>query len=384
MSLSMIKYLQGVISMRFLHTADWHIGKIVNEFPMIEYQRDLLKQIIQLLKEDNYDCLVIAGDLYDRAQPKQEYIELVNQAFRQIIEETNTPILLIAGNHDSGALIGYGDFLLHKQGLYSVGLFSKEVVKVQIKDSDFYLFPFVTPSQVARELNNPDIKTYDDLYKEMLSSIQLNPTKNNILLAHGYIVKDGNVIEKEDSVRPLSVGTAEYVSTNHLEAFDYVALGHLHSHHHIGSEKIQYSGSLMKYSKSEVNNRISVTEVEINDHQLKTKRLYLKPPKDLIIKEGYFDDLIKESDDNFVFFELLDKNIISDAMTKLRINYPFAMGLTYKNIELTLTHRRISQQEMTNKSTLELFEDFYHSSQTQTLNQKQSDFLKEILKEKTV
>ncbi len=370
--------------MRFLHTADWHIGKIVNEFPMIEYQRDLLKQIIQLLKEDNYDCLVIAGDLYDRAQPKQEYIELVNQAFRQIIEETNTPILLIAGNHDSGALIGYGDFLLHKQGLYSVGLFSKEVVKVQIKDSDFYLFPFVTPSQVARELNNPDIKTYDDLYKEMLSSIQLNPTKNNILLAHGYIVKDGNVIEKEDSVRPLSVGTAEYVSTNHLEAFDYVALGHLHSHHHIGSEKIQYSGSLMKYSKSEVNNRISVTEVEINDHQLKTKRLYLKPPKDLIIKEGYFDDLIKESDDNFVFFELLDKNIISDAMTKLRINYPFAMGLTYKNIELTLTHRRISQQEMTNKSTLELFEDFYHSSQTQTLNQKQSDFLKEILKEKTV
>lgn len=384
MSLSMIKYLQGVISMRFLHTADWHIGKIVNEFPMIDYQRDMLKQIIHLLKEEPYDCLVIAGDLYDRAQPKQEYIELVNQVFKEIIEESNTPILLISGNHDSGALIGYGDFLLHKQGLYSVGLFSEQIRKVSMKDSDFYLFPFVTPSQGARDLDNPTIKTYDDLYREVLSSIKLDPSKNNILLAHGYIVKDGNVLEKEDSVRPLSVGTAEYVSANHFEAFDYVALGHLHSHHHIGNEKIQYSGSLMKYSKSEVNNKISVTEVEIMDHQLKTKRLFLTPSKDLLIKEGYYNDLIKESDQNFIFFELLDTHIISDAMTKLRINYPYAMGLSYKNIELTLSHDRISQQEISNKSTLELFKDFYQQSQSQILNQKQNEFLKEVLKEETL
>lgn len=367
--------------MRFLHTADWHIGKIVNEFSMLAYQGRMIEQIIQLLETKNYDCLIIAGDLYDRAQPAQDAIQLVNQTFKTILVELKVPILLISGNHDSPIFIEYGNFVFEQNNFYTEGLLKPQIKRVTIKDTDFYLFPFVTPSEAARVYRNPEIKTYNDVFVSAMNTIELDLSKQNVLIAHGYIVKDGVVLEKEDSVRPLSIGTAEYVDSSSIEQFDYVALGHLHSHHHIGSAHIQYSGSLMKYSKSEVKNSISVVDVSFKDKQLVSQRIFLEPVKDMIIKQGYFKDLIQEPVYDFVFYELLDETIILDAMNKLRVVSPFAMGLSYVNIEFVSTIATVTQQDIENKSIMELFDDFYHETQSQILTDHQREYIQSIIEE---
>lgn len=367
--------------MRFLHTADWHIGKIVNDFSMLEYQRDMIDQIVNLLIKTKYDCLIIAGDLYDRSLPSQESMQLVNEAFNKIVMQTQTPILLISGNHDSGQLIEYGSEFFKHQSLFAHGLYQDGLKKVSIGDTDFYLFPFISPVSLAHIYKEENIKTYDDVFRVVLSKTSLDFSRQNVLIAHGYFVSNGQVIEKEDSVRPLSVGTAEYVDVKWLDAFDYVACGHLHGSHHIGSKKVQYSGSLLKYSLSEVKHKISVTDVTLENHQLDTKRIELNPTKDMIQIQGYYEEIIKDGSQDFVFFDLLDSRPILDAMNLLRVKYPYAMGLTYQNIQYNLNPQQLTQNEIASQSTLELFSDFFTQFKPDGLSDTQQNFVSDVFKE---
>lgn len=367
--------------MRFLHTADWHIGKIVNEFSMLEQQRMMLQQLISILKTKQYDCLVIAGDLYDRSQPSAESMSLVNQTFKEIVMELNIPILLIAGNHDSAQLIEYGNYLMVSQQFYGEGLVKKEIKKVSIKDTDFYLFPFVTPAQLQLMYQDKEIKTYQDVFNCVLKTLKLDETRQNVLIAHGYFIDQQKIFEKEDSVRPLSIGTAEYVEVSCVSNFDYVALGHLHSAHHIGSNKVQYCGSLYKYSKSEAHNKLKFIDVTLDNHQVTTTPLFLKCDKDLIIKRGRFDELIKEKSDDYVFFELEDELVVLDAISRLKQRYPNAMGLEYCHHQQTIIQTKLTQHEIKQKSLPQLFADFYSESTQQSLNDQQLEIVNDVMQE---
>lgn len=365
--------------MRFLHTADWHIGKIVNDYSMIDYQQEVLNQIIGYLNQENYDALIIAGDLYDRAQPSAQSIELVNNTFKEILLKTQTPILLISGNHDSQTLIEYGSFLFEKNNFYSEGLMKSNIKKITIGDTDFYLFPFVTPQQANYHYQS-EFTSYDELWEHEINKIEFN-NKYNVLIAHGYLVKDGMVIEKEDSVRPLSVGTTEYVDVKHVSRFDYVALGHLHGSYPIGYDHIQYSGSILRYSKSEVNHQLSVNDVTLDNTGVHLKRLPLNPSRNLIIKEGYFEDLIKEFSQDFVFYELLDTTLVIDAMSRLKQVAPFAMGLNYKNIEMNVVTGRLDKAQLSTQEPLDLFKTFYQQSKESALTQEQELLVTDLFKE---
>lgn len=364
--------------MRFIHTADWHIGKIVNDFSMLPYQEHALNQLIDLLKERKVDCLIIAGDLYDRSNPPALAMDLVDRTFNRILSETNTPILLISGNHDNLQFIEYGNYLTKSNGLYSEGLLKESITKVTIKDTDFYLFPFITPFQYSQLFDDASIKTYNDLFIQEMSKINLT-NKQNVLITHGYFINDGNVFDKEDSVRPLSVGTAEYVEVNCFNKFDYVACGHLHSYHQIGSDRVQYSGSLLKYSKSEVNNKIGFNEVELIDNQLKVTRHLINPLKDMIIKKDTLENLLKQPTQDFVYYELLDTQIQLNAFGKLKAISPYAMGLTYENIEFNRIQSSKKVDDFKHKSIPDMFEEFYTLSQSNPLSETQKEIITKML-----
>lgn len=366
--------------MRFLHTADWHIGKIVNDFSMLEYQKDAIDQIIQLLLEKKYDGLIIAGDLYDRINPSSQAMELVHKQFQRILFETQTPILLTSGNHDSNQFIEYSNYLTQSHGLYSEGLIKESMRKVTFGDTDIYLFPFITPFQYSKIMKDPSIKTFNDVFVREIEKIELT-NKQNVLVTHGYFIKDGIVFEKEDSVRPLSIGTAEYVDATIFDKFDYVACGHLHSAHHIGSKKVQYSGSLLKYSKSEANNKIGVNEVNLINNQLEVTRHFLKPKKDLIVLRGELDDLLKQPCDDFVFYELLDTQLQLDAMNRLKAISPYAMGLSYEKIDFKRHQHRFDQKQLQSKSLIEMFEEFYNLHQPIPLSKTQLQIMTDLVKD---
>lgn len=365
--------------MRFLHTADWHIGKIVNNFSMLDNQESAINEIINLLKETKYDCLIIAGDLYDRINPSAEALELVDKQFQRILNETKTPILLISGNHDNARFIEYGNYLTQAQGLYSEGVFKKEITKVTMGETDFYLFPFITPFQYSKLMNDTSANTFNDLFIKEINKLEFT-NKQNVLITHGYFIKDELVFEKEDSVRPLSIGTAEYVDASIFKNFDYVACGHLHSHHQIGSNKVQYSGSLLKYSKSEANNTIGINDVTIDNNEIQIKRHLLTPLKDMIVIKGTLENLLKQPTQDYVFYELLDTQLQLDAMSRLKAISPYTMGLSYENIEFNKHQRRFDQKELTSKSIVEIFEDFYALSNPNKITETQKAILNKIMK----
>ena len=179
--------------MKIVHTGDWHIGKIVNEYSMIEEQKYYLDKLVELLREKEAEALIISGDIYDRSVPPAEAVELLDTILSKIILELKIPVLAIGGNHDSAERLSFGNKLLRDKGLYIEGNFNGEVKKVTLKDNDgsvnFYLLPYIDPAQARILYENPEIKTHDDMMREIVSRIyeSLDIDERNILIAHGYV-----------------------------------------------------------------------------------------------------------------------------------------------------------------------------------------------------
>ncbi len=366
--------------MRFLHTADWHIGKNLNDYSLLEQQADLLNQITLLLADDTYDCLVISGDLYDRAQPAKSALELVNKTFHTIIEKYKKPILLIAGNHDSDILIDYGSQLLEKQHLYAQGTSLKEPKTVLIKNTTFHLLPFISPF-VAAPLYQREFEDFNDLLTHQINTIKLNPKTYNVLIAHAYVTYESQIFEMQESVRPISIGTAQYVDAKLFADFDYVALGHLHRAQTIVKDKVYYSGAIYKYSKSEANNIISVNDVSFKNNQIIVDKIPLILKKDVKILQDQFEDLLKRKSDDFVYIELLDSSFHLHAINKLRDNYPSILGLEYPKLTTNYERDNKDKEIIKTLSPDQQFENFFEKFSDKKLTISQKKLVKEIFEE---
>lgn len=350
--------------MKFLHTADWHIGKIVNEFSMLEDQAFVLNQLVEDIKQMDIDAVIMAGDLYDRAIPPKEAVVLATTIFNRLVKEAGIPVLVIAGNHDSNERLEYGAELLSSSDLHIEGTVKETVRKVTIKDTNFYLLPFADHVTIRQLLEDDEIKDIQDATIKQIETIrqEMNPDEVNVLIAHGYVVNGGKEsVEDSDSERPLSIGTAEYVDVDVFEAFDYVALGHLHKAQKVKHETVRYSGSPLKYSKSEVNHKKQYLIVDISKESTKVEPVEIRALRDMKTLRGTFSDLVTGESDDFIFFELEDDHYVMDAMNQLRRRYPYAMGLEYvyqkneRSTDQTEIKRTIEK-----KSMIELFEDFYN------------------------
>lgn len=349
--------------MKFLHTADWHIGKIVNEFSMLEDQIHVLHQLVDKIKELEVDALIMAGDLYDRAIPPKEAVVLATELFNRLIKEAGIPVLVIAGNHDSNERLEYGSELLASSDLFIEGTVKESVRKVTIKGVNFYLLPFADHVTIRHVLENEEIRDLQDAVREQVKTIinEMDTDEVNVLIAHGYVVNGGkDTLEESESERPLSIGTAEYVDVDVFEAFDYVALGHLHKAQKVKYDKVRYSGSPLKYSKSEVNHKKQHLLVDLEKDRLRVDFIETEPLRNMKTMRGHFKDIMQGESDDYVFFELEDTHYVMDAMNQLRRRYPYAMGLEYVSQKETKQAGTIDKQRaIEKKNMVELFEEFY-------------------------
>lgn len=361
--------------MKIFHMGDWHIGKLVNGFYMTEDQEYILEELFKVIEKEKPDLLVIAGDLYDRSIPPVQAVELLNKTFEKIVIDLRTPVIAIAGNHDSNERLDFGSSLLRRSGLYIVGNLKINIEKILLEDEfgkvNFYPIPFADAPVVRDLYEDENIKTPNDAMKRIIDEINkdLNEEERNIAIAHGYVTKirEGNFEElvESDSEKPISIGGTDFIDGKLFEKFNYTALGHLHGPQKVGNEKIRYSGSLMKYSFSEVNQKKGINIINLDSEGNVDVSFYkLKPKRDFRIIEGYLEDIINDStkDDlskeDYIKVILRDKGEILDPMSKLRTVYPNVMELVREErLNKQGSERKIA--DIREKSTLTLFKDFY-------------------------
>ena len=370
--------------MKFIHTSDWHIGRQFHNVSLLDDQAHVLKQVIQHLRDEDADALIIAGDIYDRSVPPAAAVALLDDVFQRIGIELNMPIILIPGNHDSAERLGFAAKQLRETGLYILSDLDKSDKAVVLTGKsgisvNFYGIAYNDPEQTRHAFDDDSIKTHNQAHTFLCQRISNNPAfdtnANNVLISHCFV----NGAQACESERPLSIGGADNVDYAPMQVFDYVALGHLHSPQFKGDEKIRYSGSLLKYSFSEVKQKKSITCIEVDQQGVFTHRLLpLTPKHDMRILEGELDDLLLANDKNpndYLLIRLSDKHAILDAMGKLRAVYPNVLHLE----KIGLQHNSELQtlkREHHKRSELAMFNDFFQQTMGTKLSEKQQAALR--------
>ncbi len=381
--------------MKIIHTGDWHIGKIVNEFSMLEEQKHVLEQLITIVEREKPDAIIIAGDVYDRSIPPVEAVELVDEVFNRLLLDLKIPILLIAGNHDSAERLSFASKILTNNGLHIVGGFNGNIHCTMLQDEfgtvNFYMVPYVDPRNVRHIFDDNKISTHDDAMKKIIERIgqTIKQDERNVMITHGYITQIGRSAELiSESERPLSIGGTEFVSSDYFNIFNYTALGHLHAPQKAGAESIRYSGSILKYSLSEVNQRKGINIVEI-DKTGNAKITFnpLIPKRDMRIIKGPINELINPevyksaNTEDYVHAVLTDKGELIDPISKLRTVYPNIMGLSKELASQREENSTSAAEGYKSKSKLELFKEFYGAMQGETLGTEQTEIMSRIIGE---
>lgn len=373
--------------MRFLHTADWHIGKIVHEQSMLADQAYILEQLIEQVEEYEVDAVLMAGDLYDRSLPPKEAVSLVNQTLSRLINELEVPVFIIAGNHDSNERIEYLSGVAEAKQLYMEGTLKAHTRKVSLKEADIYMMPYADHVLIRQALDQPEIRTIEEAVaaqvEQITSSDGFDRSRINMVMFHGYVISGSRTsLVESDSERPLSIGTAEWIDQSIFDAFDYVALGHLHKGQKVGSNRIRYSGSPLKYSKSEATHQKKSFIIDIGRDSLEVTPVPLIPKRDMRIVRGAFDDLMQQDwSDDYIFIELTDDMFIQDAMSRLRGQFPQILGLEYVNLRADQsTYQTDRSQDLKRQSIESLFSDFFEQYTEHTLDEPRREVVREIVR----
>ena len=373
--------------MKIIHLADLHIGKRVNEFSMIDDQKYILNQILEIIDKEKPDAVIIAGDVYDKQVPSIEAVELLD-SFISDISKRKTTTFIISGNHDSAERLAFGSSLMAMGKIYISPVYNGKISKYTLKDdfgsANFYLLPFVKPSHVKRFFPDEKIESYTDAIKVVVDNLKLDTSEINILIAHQFVTGASRTESEE-----ISVGGLDNVDASVFEDFDYVALGHIHRPQKIGTERIRYCGTPLKYSFSEVNDAKSVSIIEINskeDFNLRT--IPLIPKRDMRKIRGTYEELITKTSyentntDDYIHVTLTDEFNAVDAIQKLRVIYKNIMKLEYDNIR-TRESRKINLDNMVieNKNPLEIFSEFYKLQNNKEMDDEQKKIIKKIMEE---
>lgn len=374
--------------MRFLHTSDWHLGRIFHGVHLTDDQAHLLTQFLECVQDTRPDAIVIAGDVYDRAVPPTEAIELLDDTFSQIILDYHVPIILIAGNHDSPERLGFGNKLLARQGLHVAGTLTGVSQPIILEDDHgpvyFLPFTYAEPALVRERLNEPEASDHEQALESMIRQAlcQIPENSRKVAIAHAFIA--GGLTT--DSERPLSVGGSGMVSAKVFEPFHYTALGHLHNSQKAGAEHIRYPGSLMKYSFAEANQTKGINLVELNSQgEARIEALSLSPRRDVRILEGYFQEILRNASslgnpEDYLQIVLKDTDPILDAMGQLRSIFPNVLAIDRPHFSTTSAlngptadHRKLTEQQ--------LFASFFEQMTGQALTEGQDAEFSGILEE---
>ncbi|WP_455716954.1 exonuclease SbcCD subunit D [Anaerosporobacter sp.] len=377
--------------MKFIHTADLHIGKVVNEFSMLEEQKHVLSQILTIVKEEKADGLILAGDIYDRSVPSAEAVLVLDQ-FLSEATKLGIQIFMISGNHDSPERIGFAQRIVEDKGLYIEGMIRGNMNPVVMEDEygklNIYMLPFAKPAIVRHQYQDDNIVTCEDGVRKMITESGVDGKKRNLLITHHFVTSTGKPPEQSESESDLLLGGAENVDASVFEAFDYVALGHIHGPQRMGRDTIRYSGSPIKYSFSEVFHKKSVTIVELKEKgEVSLSVRELVPIHNMRKIKGTLEELMKEEVyslaevNDYLHVTLLDKQELFDPMGTLRSVYPNVMQIAFEKNERKEHENNINITNARNKSIYEHFKDFYASVAGEELEGEYETCMKEVIEE---
>ena len=375
--------------MKFLHLSDLHIGKNLNGFSMIEEQKHVFAQIIGYIKTEHPDAIIIAGDVYDRAIPGVEAVEVFDDFLTECAGE-DIAILLISGNHDSPERINFASRLLTQKRIYFYGSFDGKMHKVTLSDKygnvHFWLLPFIKPIFARGLFDEKEIESYDDLVNEVIGKAAIDYKERNVLLAHQFFTKAGvRPVRSESELTP--IGGLDGVDSLIIEGFDYAALGHLHGRQTVGAEHIRYCGSPLKYSFSEWRQEKSVTLAELGKKgTLSVKELPLFPLHDMREIKGEIGELLSNAAclperEDYVRVILTDEKEIIDPLGKLRSIYPNIMSLDFLNSRTSINLSSVNRDTelMEKLSNFELFRQFFLETQGMVMNEEQEEIVRALL-----
>lgn len=371
--------------MKFIHTADWHLGKVIHEVSLLDMQREVLEQFVKLVAKEKPDAVIIAGDIYDRSIPSAEAINLLNEILFKINIELKTPVIAIAGNHDSAERLSFGSSWYEQSQFYLKGKLDSNIEPVNINGVNFYLIPYAEPGVVRQVFQNKSVKCHESAMKVIVDKICeiINYNEPNVFVGHAFILGG----KETDSERTLFLGGTGAISPQIFAPFSYAALGHLHSPHALQDKKIRYSGSLLKYSFSEVNQQKSVSIVEMAaDGTFNIRYHKLTPSKDMRAIEGTLAQLLNpdfyknEQTEDYLKVTLLDEGALLDPMSKLRQVYPNVLQLVRKQASLDIENReKIKLLKDKQQDELQLFEQFYTNMTTSTFDESKRKIMIDVI-----
>lgn len=372
--------------MKLIHLSDLHLGKRVNEVSMIEDQEYILHQIIRIIKEENASAVLLSGDIYDKSVPSAEAVMLFDD-FLSRLAQLQVKVYAISGNHDSPERLAFGNRLMEGAGIYMAPVYNGSIVPLQLSDEygtvNFWLLPFIKPAHVKRFYSDDPIESYTDAVRVAIEKMGIDTTQRNVLLTHQFVT--GASVDPDGS-EEISVGGSENVDASVFEGFDYVALGHIHGPQNIGSNKIRYCGTPLKYSFSEAKHYKSVTVVNLGAKgELELHTAALTPLHDMRVIRGNFAEVTDKAfyegtaTDDYLQIILTDEEDVPEAIGKLRVIYPNVMKLTYDNTRTRTNQLIEGATDVKQKSPLQLFAELYEQQNNQPMSEVQSLFIQSLI-----
>lgn len=378
--------------MKLMHLSDLHLGKRLNEFSLLEDQCFILQQLVELVRSEQPDCVLLAGDIYDKPVPPAEAVTLFDDFLNKLAQLTT--VCVTSGNHDSAERLAFGAQLMCEGGVHFCGLYTGEPQCVTLQDAygsvHIYLLPFLKPAHVRHCLTPEEaeqVTTYHEALRCAVERLHINAAERNVLVAHQFVT--GAQTAGSEAV---NVGGVDNIGAEVFAAFDYTALGHIHKAQNVGSERVRYSGTPLKYSFAEWQQEKSVTLVELGEKgSVSVMALPLAPLRDLrklrgsyeeLMSKDFYDELPKDSDGllrDFYHLTLTDEEDVPDAVQKLRSVYKNLLQLEYDNKRTRTDNAIEGAERVVEKSPLELMEEFYQLQNNQALSEKQRAYLQSLL-----
>lgn len=376
--------------MKILHLADLHLGKRVNEMSMIEDQKYILDQIITLIKEESVGIVLLCGDIYDKSIPTIEAIHLLDEFLDQL-SKMAIKVLMISGNHDSIDRLSFGKSLFTRSNLYIASQFENEIEKITVKENgitvNFYMLPFVKSAYISH-IFQLQTDSYEECFRYLIEHTKIDEEETNILLSHQFVTANKKNPELSDS-ETSSLGGIDNIDFHIFDPFDYVALGHIHKPQAMGREMVRYAGSILKYSFSEIHMDKKATILTIDAKKEISLSFHpLKPLRDMREIECSLEELLKKqceigNQEDYMHVILTDEEQILDAIGKVRTIYPNVMQISFKNRRhmKQLESAQIKEDQISNQSPAELFEQFYKMQNHIDLDEKRLQLVLSVFEE---
>lgn len=373
--------------MKLVHLSDLHLGKRVYEYSMLDDQRYILQEILEIIDREKPDGVLLAGDIYDKQMPSIEAVRLFDFFLEQLVQR-GQKVFIIGGNHDSIDRISFASPLLQKSGVYITRAYDGKTEPIVLEDDygscNLYLLPFVKPVQVAQLFPEEEIRDYTDAVEVAIRQMQMDYSKRNVLVIHQYVAGAFRCESEETSI-----GGLDDVSARVLEGIDYVAMGHIHGPQKVGKETVRYCGTPLKYSFSEVHHQKSVTIVELREKgEVEIRTIPLTPLRDFYEIRGNYEELTARSYyegkpfwQGYLKVTLTDEEDVPEALGKLRAIYPYIMRMEYDNKRTRAASEIGVSEQIEEKSPRQLFDELFQSQNGGEMSREQGALVDTLIEQ---